>query len=278
MSGPTHRLDVELVSRSLARSRGQARDLVLAGAVLLDGSPASKISTPVSALQCLELVSGVDGWVSRAAYKLVAALEAFGHDGDAGQHGLHVDGKRCFDVGACTGGFTQVLLREGAREVVALDVGHGQLAEEIAHHPRVTECSGVNIRDARPDDLGGPAQLLVADLSFISLRLVLPVLRDLVEPTGDLVLLVKPQFEVGRERLGKGGIVRSAGNRARVIEEVVAAATTAGLGTKALRGSPIRGANGNAEYLLWLTPRPNEGLTTAEVAELAATLSKEGPT
>jgi 23S rRNA (cytidine1920-2'-O)/16S rRNA (cytidine1409-2'-O)-methyltransferase len=275
VSESNHRLDVELVARRLARSRGQARDLVQAGAVLLDGSPATKVSTPVGAVQSLELVSGVESWVSRAAYKLVAALEAFGHDGRDGHHGLRVDGKRCIDVGACTGGFTQVLLRAGAREVVALDVGHGQLAEEIRSDPRVIECSGVNIRDVRADDLGGPAQLLVADLSFISLRLVLPVLRDLVERTGDLVLLVKPQFEVGRERLGKGGIVRSARNRALAIEEVVAAATTAGLGARALRGSPIRGATGNAEYLLWLTPRPNEGLTAVEVTALAATLSTE---
>jgi len=271
VSESTHRLDVELVSRGVARSRGQARELVEAGSVLLDGSPAKKASTPVGAGQSIELASGVEGWVSRAAYKLAAALEAFGHDG------LSAYDKRCFDVGACTGGFTQVLLREGAREVVALDVGHGQLAEEIASDPRVTERSGLNIRDARAGDLGGPAQLLVADLSFISLRLVLPVLRDLVEATGDLVLLVKPQFEVGRERLGKGGIVRSAGNRAMAIEEVVAAARTAGLNAKALRGSSIRGATGNAEYLLWLTPRPDQGLTAGQVTELAATLSTEAP-
>ena len=271
MSGSTRRLDVELVARRLARSRGQARELVKAGAVWLDGSPAKKVSTPVSADQLLELASGVENWVSRAAYKLAAALESFGEDG------LRAADKRCFDVGACTGGFTQVLLRNGAREVVALDVGHGQLAGEIAGDPRVTECSGVNIRDARADDLGGPAELLVADLSFISLRLVLPVLRDLVEPSGDLVLLVKPQFEVGRERLGKGGVVRSAHNRAMVLEEVAAAARAAGLTTKALRASPIRGATGNAEYLLWLTRRPDEGLTTAQVTELAATLSTEAP-
>ena len=272
MSGSPRRLDVELVTRRLARSRGQARELVKSGLVRLDGSPAKKVSTPVRADQNLELAAGVADWVSRAAYKLAAALESFGEDG------LQAEDKRCFDVGACTGGFTQVLLRKGAREVVALDVGHGQLAQEIADDPRVTERSGVNIRDARADDLGGPAELLVADLSFISLRLVLPVLRDLVEPSGDLVLLVKPQFEVGRERLGKGGVVRSAHHRARVIEEVAAAATAAGLTTKALRASPIRGATGNAEYLLWVTRRPDEGLTTAQVTELAATLSTEAPT
>jgi 23S rRNA (cytidine1920-2'-O)/16S rRNA (cytidine1409-2'-O)-methyltransferase len=272
VSEAVRRLDVELVARSLARSRGQARELVKAGSVLLDGTPAVKASTPVGADQRLELVSGVQDWVSRAAYKLAAALDAFADDG------LFVTKRRCFDVGACTGGFTQVLLREGAREVVAIDVGHGQLAAELAGDPRVIERSGMNIRDARADDLGGPAELLVADLSFISLRLVLAVLRDLVEPSGDLVLLVKPQFEVGRERLGKGGIVRSARNRAMVIEEVVAAARTAGLNARALRASPIRGANGNAEYLLWLTRRPDEGLTTAQVTELAVTLSTEAPT
>jgi 23S rRNA (cytidine1920-2'-O)/16S rRNA (cytidine1409-2'-O)-methyltransferase len=269
VSESTHRLDVELVTRGLARSRGQARELVEAGSVLLDGSSATKVSTPVSAAQGLELRSGVEGWVSRAAYKLAAALESFGPDG------LSAHDKRCFDVGACTGGFTQVLLRAGAREVVALDVGHGQLADEIASDPRVVERSGINIRDARVDELGGPAQLLVADLSFISLRLVLPTLRDLVEDTGDLVLLVKPQFEVGRERLGKGGIVRAATNRAMAIEGVVGAARAVGLNAKALRSSPVRGATGNAEYLLWLTPRPGQVLTAEQVTDLAATLSTE---
>jgi 23S rRNA (cytidine1920-2'-O)/16S rRNA (cytidine1409-2'-O)-methyltransferase len=168
-----------------------------------------------------------------------------------------------------------VLLSRGAREVVALDVGHDQLAQELVGDPRVIERSGVNIRDVGAGDLGGPAEVVVADLSFISLRLVLPVLRDLVEPTGDLVLLVKPQFEVGREHLGKGGIVRSPLDRARVIQEVVAAAATARLNARALCASPIRGATGNAEYLLWLTPRPDQGLTTAQVTELAATLSTE---
>jgi 23S rRNA (cytidine1920-2'-O)/16S rRNA (cytidine1409-2'-O)-methyltransferase len=263
----SRRLDVELVARGLARSRGQARDLVRGGSVRVDGSAATKVSAPVRAGQSLELAAGVEGWVSRAAYKLVAALDTFGPDG------LSAAGKRCFDVGACTGGFTQVLLRRGARQVVAVDVGHGQLAQDLVGDPRVVERSGVNIRDAHAGDLGGPAELLVADLSFISLRMVLPVLRDLVEPAGDLVLLVKPQFEVGRERLGKGGIVRSADHRARAIEEVVASAREAGLNALALCASPIRGATGNAEYLLWLTPRPDQGLTTAQVTTLAATLA-----
>jgi 23S rRNA (cytidine1920-2'-O)/16S rRNA (cytidine1409-2'-O)-methyltransferase len=271
----TRRLDIELVARGLARSRGQARDLVKGGSVRVDGSAATKVSTPVRAGQSLELAAGVEGWVSRAAYKLVAALEAFGPDGPSGPDGLSVAGKRCFDIGACTGGFTQVLLSRGAREVVALDVGHDQLAQELVDDPRVIERSGVNVRDVGAGDLGEPAEVVVADLSFISLRLVLPLLRDLVEPAGDLVLLVKPQFEVGREHLGKGGIVRSPVDRARVIEEVVAAAATARLSARSLCASPIRGATGNAEYLLWLTPRPDQGLTTAQVTGLAATLSTE---
>jgi 23S rRNA (cytidine1920-2'-O)/16S rRNA (cytidine1409-2'-O)-methyltransferase len=267
-----HRLDVELVARGLARSRGQARDLVKAGSVLFDGSPAHKVSTPVRADQRLELVTGVEGWVSRAAYKLVAALQTFGHQG------LTVAGKRCFDIGAAAGGFTQVLLRAGAREVTAVDVGHDQLAAELAGDPRVIERSGLNVRRASAGDLGGPAELLVADLSFISLQMVLPDLRNLVDPSGDLVLLVKPQFEVGRERLGKKGVVRSADSRASVIQDVVRAATAADLTVMGLRASPIRGATGNAEYLLWLTPRPDQGLTAEEVEQLAATLSTEAPT
>jgi 23S rRNA (cytidine1920-2'-O)/16S rRNA (cytidine1409-2'-O)-methyltransferase len=272
VNGEAHRLDIELVTRRLARSRGQARDLVKAGSVLLDGSPARKGSTPVRADQRLELVAGVEGWVSRAAYKLVAALETFG------QQGLAVADKRCFDIGAAAGGFTQVLLRHGAREVTAVDVGHDQLAGELADDPRVIERSGLNIRRASAGDLGGPAELLVADLSFISLQMVLPDLRDLVDPSGDLVLLVKPQFEVGRERLGKKGVVRSADSRASVIEDVARAATVAGLTVRGLCPSPIRGATGNAEYLLWLTPRPDQGLTAAQVSRLAATLSTEAPT
>jgi 23S rRNA (cytidine1920-2'-O)/16S rRNA (cytidine1409-2'-O)-methyltransferase len=237
--------------------------------VRVDGAAATKVSAPVHAGQRLELAAGVEGWVSRAAYKLVAALDTFGSDG------LSAQDKRCFDIGACTGGFTQVLLSRGARQVVAVDVGHGQLAEELSGDSRVIERSGMNIRDARSGDLGGPAELLVADLSFISLRLVLPVLRDLVDPTGDLVLLVKPQFEVGREHLGKGGVVRAAGDRAQAIDNVVAGARAAGLSAQALCASPIRGTTGNAEYLLWLTPRPDQGLTTAQVSAMAATLSTE---
>ena len=187
-----------------------------------------------------------------------------------------MQGRRCLDVGASTGGFTQVLLRHGAEHVIALDVGHGQLVPEVAEDPRVTERSGVNVRGVQPNDLGGPADLVVADLSFISLQVVLGVLATLTTPDGDLVVLVKPQFEVGRDRLGHGGVVRSARERARAIVEVATVAEASGLHPLGIRASPLRGTTGNVEYLLWLTPRAGEGLTPDRLAALAAELSAEG--
>ena len=249
MSELTHRLDVELVARSLARSRGQARDLVKAGAVLVDGSPATKISTPVRAVQSLELVSGVEGWVSRAACKLVAALETFGLEGPHGHHGLRVDGKRCFDVGACTGGFTQVLLREGAREVVALDVGHGQLAEKLRGDARITALEGINARHLDAASLPVPRfDLIVGDLSFISLSLVLPALAPLLG--GTLLMLVKPQFELQPADIGKGGLVKDPAAYARVEARLREACAALRLNVVDWFDSPIAGGDGNREFFL----------------------------
>ncbi len=270
MSGTSRRLDVELVRRGLARSRGQARELVDSGLVLLDGRVAAKSAIPVAEGQDLSVTGGAETWVSRAAYKLLAALEAFG------PRGLTVQGRRCLDVGASTGGFTQVLLRHGAEHVIALDVGHGQLGPEVATDPRVTERSGVNVRGVQPQDLGGPADLVVADLSFISLQVVLGVLATLTAPDGDVVVLVKPQFEVGRDRLGHGGVVRSASERARAIVEVATVAEASGLHPLDVRTSPLRGTTGNGEYLLGWTPRAGEGLAPDRGAALAAELSAEG--
>jgi len=238
------RLDAELVRRGLARSRGQAREQVAQGAVLVDGRPATKPSTPVAPAAAIDLAQPPERWVGRAAYKLLAALEDFG---------LAAGGKRCLDVGASTGGFTQVLLEAGAAHVTALDVGHGQLVPEVAADARVEERSGTNIRDVRPGDLGDPFDLVVADLSFISLRLVLPVLPPLMTPDADAVLLVKPQFEVGRERLARTGVVRSPNERQRVLDEVLEAAAAVGLHQRGLQPSPLRGTTGNQEYLLWVT-------------------------
>lgn len=253
MSDPA-RLDLELVRRGLARSRGHARALIDAGDVSIGGKPAAKPATPVAADQHIEVREEGPRWVSRAAYKLVGALEAFG------SAGLTVAGKRCLDVGASTGGFTQVLLHHGAAHVVALDVGHGQLVPELAADARVTDRSRTTVRGLSADEVGGAVELLVADLSFISLTLVLDTFRGLLLDTGDAMVLVKPQFEVGRTRLGKGGIVRTQGDRAWAVTEVARAAVAAGLHPRALARSPIEGSEGNAEYLLWLTPRDAESM------------------
>jgi 23S rRNA (cytidine1920-2'-O)/16S rRNA (cytidine1409-2'-O)-methyltransferase len=253
-SASTTRLDLELVRRGLARSRGHARELVEAGQVRIVGQVATKISTPVEGSTTIEVRAAGPQWVSRAALKLVGAIEAFG------PQGLRVAGRRCLDVGASTGGFTEVLLHHGAASVIALDVGHGQLVPELAADPRVDDRPRTTIRGLRPEDIGGVVDLLVADLSFISLTLVLDTCAGLLAGDGEAVVLVKPQFEVGRERLGKGGIVRTQGDRAWAVTEVARAAKEAGLHPRGLVGSPIQGGEGNAEYLLWLTPRASESM------------------
>lgn len=260
MSEP--RIDAYLVTAGLARSRGQARELIDSGAVTLDGRRVTRASERVAAGATVE--AQADRWVGRAAYKLLAALELF-------EAGDRVAGARCLDVGASTGGFTQVLLEHGAAHVVALDVGHGQLASAVANDPRVNERSGVNVRDLRPGDLGEPFDVLVADLSFISLRLVLPVLAEQLTPTGDAFVLIKPQFEVGRERLGKGGIVRSRQDRLDSVREVLLEAARTGLEAVRLTSSPLPGSGGNVEYLVWWrhgASRPGQGRadSTGDVA------------
>jgi 23S rRNA (cytidine1920-2'-O)/16S rRNA (cytidine1409-2'-O)-methyltransferase len=267
VSGST-RLDLELVRRGLARSRGHARALIDAGDVRVRGEQATKPATPVGEDDGIEVREAGPRWVSRAAYKLVGALEEFG------PRGLAVAGKRCLDVGASTGGFTQVLLHHGAGHVVALDVGHDQLVPEISGDPRVTDLPRTTVRDLDPGSIGGPVDLLVADLSFISLTLVLDTFARLVTERADLVVLVKPQFEVGRTRLGKGGIVRSQGDRAWSICEVARAAIEAGLHPKGLARSPIEGGEGNAEYLLWLTPRAAESMGWEALVGAADTVSE----
>ena len=253
MSGGA-RLDLELVRRGLARSRGHAKELIEAGDVSVGGTRATKPAAPVAADETIDVRVEGPRWVGRAAYKLVGALEAFG------PHGLTVSGRRCLDVGASTGGFTQVLLHHGASHVIALDVGHGQLVPALADDPRVTDRSRTTVRELRAADIGGPVDLLVADLSFISLTLVLDTFRALLHDSGDAVVLVKPQFEVGRTRLGKGGIVRAQGDRAWAVTEVARAAVAAGLHPRGLARSPIEGGEGNVEYLLWLTPRDAQSM------------------
>ncbi|HEY9389473.1 MAG TPA: TlyA family RNA methyltransferase, partial [Mycobacteriales bacterium] len=211
------RLDAELVRRGLARSRDHAVELVRAGRVLVGGQVATKAATavdPATALLVRPLNTGPD-YASRGAHKLAGALEAF--------EGLIVAGRRCLDAGASTGGFTDVLLRRGAREVVAVDVGYGQLSWRLRTDPRVQVHDRTNVRQLTPEQIGGPVELTVADLSFISLELVLPALAACTVPGGDLVPMVKPQFEVGRDRLPSGGVVRDPRERAATVLSVARA-------------------------------------------------------
>jgi 23S rRNA (cytidine1920-2'-O)/16S rRNA (cytidine1409-2'-O)-methyltransferase len=241
------RLDAELVRRKLARSREQAAALVEAGRVQVRGTVAHKVAAMIDPADPV-LVSGADPateYVSRGGHKLAGALAAFGADG------LVVTGRRCLDAGASTGGFTDVLLRAGARQVVAVDVGYGQLAWPIRTDDRVVVLERTNVRTLIPELIGGAVDLTVADLSFISLRLVLPALAACTAPGGDLALMVKPQFEVGRERVGSGGVVRDPGLRAEAVLDVAAAAGELGLGVAAVTASPLPGPRGNVEFFVW---------------------------
>jgi len=242
------RLDAELVRRKLARSREQAAALVAAGRVQVRGTVARKVAAMVDPADPV-VVSGDDPaaeYVSRGGHKLAGALAAFA------PKGLEIAGRRCLDAGASTGGFTDVLLRAGARQVVAVDVGYGQLAWPLRTDDRVVVRERTNVRALVPDAIGGPVDLTVADLSFISLRLVLRPLRDAAAPDADLVLMVKPQFEVGRERLGSGGVVRDPRARADAVRGVADAALELGLGCRGVTASPLPGPSGNVEYFVWL--------------------------
>ncbi|WP_228373692.1 TlyA family RNA methyltransferase [Demequina soli] len=236
------RLDRALVARGLVPSRTRAQELISAGAVTVDGAPAGKASLEVGDDALLE-VSAPDQYVSRAAYKLLGALDAC--------PGLDPAGRLCLDVGASTGGFTQVLLERAAARVHAIDVGHGQLAPAIAAHPRVVAREGLNARELTVEDLGERPDLVVADVSFISLTLLLaPVLAATAEDV-DLLLMVKPQFEVGRERLGRGGVVTNPDDRARAVMSVASAMMSSGLAIHRIARSTLPGPHGNVEFFVW---------------------------
>jgi len=238
------RLDAELVRRDLARSRENASDLIESRSVLVNGIPATKPATMVDAETSIKLAGKRDDFVSRGGHKLAGALDAFS--------GVVVEGKRALDAGASTGGFTDVLLRRNAAHVVAVDVGYGQLAWELRQDPRVSILDRTNIRHLTGDVVGEPIDLVVADLSFISLTLVLPALAAVSKPEADFVVMVKPQFEVGREKLGAGGVVRDPALRKAAVIDVADSAYDVGLGTMAIVASPLPGPAGNVEYFLWL--------------------------
>jgi 23S rRNA (cytidine1920-2'-O)/16S rRNA (cytidine1409-2'-O)-methyltransferase len=256
------RLDAELVRRGLARSRDQAAELIAAGRVAVGGQVAAKPASQVAVDAAITVEQASDGpeYVSRGGHKLAGALAAFG--------GIVVAGRRCLDAGASTGGFTDVLLRAGAAHVVAVDVGYGQLAWALQTDERVTVLDRVNVRTLTPEQVAPPPDLVVADLSFISLTLVLPALAACAAPDADFLLMVKPQFEVGRELAGSG-VVRDPELRAGAVSAVAAAAGKLGLGVAGVTASPLPGPSGNVEYFLWLrrgAPPPDESAVRQAIA------------
>ncbi len=258
------RLDAELVRRGLARSRENAADLIESRSVLVGGIPATKPATQVDAETSITLAGKREDFVSRGGHKLAGALDAFPN--------ISVSGKRALDAGASTGGFTDVLLKRGAIEVIAVDVGYGQLAWEIRNDPRVKVLDRTNIRHLTIEQVGEPVDLIVADLSFISLTLVLPALVTVAKTNADYLVMVKPQFEVGREKLGAGGVVRDSHLRKMAVQEVADVAYDMGLGCEGVVASSLPGPSGNVEYFLWLKKGVRE-LRESELEEAIA----EGP-
>ena len=238
------RLDQLVVEKGLAPSRERARALILAGQVSVDGQPQTKAGAQIAPDADVALISPDHPYVGRGGLKLAHALDTFAID---------VTGRDALDIGASTGGFTDVLLQRGATRVVALDVGHGQIDWGLRNDPRVVVMEHFNARRLQLSDLPGPIDIVTIDVSFISLRQILPVVPPLLRPGADVVALVKPQFEAGRREIRKG-VIHDAGIHARVLDEVSAAAREVGLQSVASTPSPITGAKGNVEFLLHLRP------------------------
>lgn len=262
----TTRLDTELVRRGLARSRRHAGELIAAGRVSVDGSAVSRSAVQVTDERevSVQADDADPGYASRAGHKLAGALDALGSDGPV------VAGRRCLDAGASTGGFTDVLLRRGAASVVAVDVGHDQLVDVLRQDPRVEVREGVNVRALGAGDVTPAPELVVADLSFISLTLVLPALVDVARPDADLLVMVKPQFEVGRERLGSGGVVRLPELWVDAVVGVARAAAELGLAVRDVVRSPLPGPSGNVEFFLWLRRSADAGAVDVPLDRISA--------
>lgn len=242
MSKGKERLDKLLVDRGLIETRARARAMIMAGEVRVNGERVDKAGTPVPLDAAIELTAPMP-YVSRGGFKLAGALDAFG---------VVVAGRVCADVGACTGGFTDVLLQQGAARVFAIDVGQGQLEWKLRQNPRVVVLERTNARYL--ESLPEPVALVTIDVSFISLRLILPAVARWLAPAADVIALIKPQFEAGPESVGKGGIVRDPAVRRRVLEDVLGWAVGNGWGVAGLTPSSIQGTDGNVEYLAWLRP------------------------
>lgn len=235
------RLDVIIVRRGLTESREKAQALIMAGEVMVDGKKVDKPGTRVGSESEIELLSRLP-YVSRGGYKLAHALDEFAVD---------VKGRDCLDAGASTGGFTDCLLQRGARSVIAVDVGYGQLAWKLRQDPRVRVMEKTNIRYLTPDRIDGVPTLITADLSFISLTKVLGTLVHLLPDRGEIIALIKPQFEAGREKVGKKGVVRDQEVHLNVLAKILSAGEEAGLGCGGLTPSPILGPEGNIEFFIY---------------------------
>ena len=239
------RLDAELVTRGLARSRAEAQLAISEGRVVVEGMPATKAARTVSPQSSIKLVELEKSYVSRGAFKLIGALDAFGID---------VTGQIVLDAGASTGGFTEVLLERGANQVIAVDVGYGQLAWSLRSDPRVIVMERTNVRHLEPDMLAIDPNLVVADLSFISLTAVLPALTNVVAVDGEMVLMVKPQFEAGKAIVNAHhGVIKEPEVRVSCVKKVAECAIEAGWFVAGISASPLPGPKGNVEYFLWLS-------------------------
>lgn len=270
------RLDAELVRRGLVPSREQAREAIELGRVRVAGVAATKPATQVDDSVAIELDAPEHNYVSRGAFKLLGALDAFD---------VHVKGRRALDAGASTGGFTQVLLERGASEVIAVDVGYGQLAWSLRSDPRVEVLERTNVRYLARTDVPFAPDIVVADLSFISLTKVLPALAEVADPRADFILMVKPQFEAGKDRVGSG-VVTDPNIRREAVAAVADSARAIGLGVCGVAASPLPGPKGNVEYFLWMrrsggdqsVQAGDDGvMTTQDAAAAIARAIEEGP-
>ena len=237
------RLDALLVKRNLVQSRERAKTTIMAGLVLVDGQKVDKAGTMVKPEAEIRVLGNTLPYVSRGGLKLEKAIREFG---------VSLRGKVAADIGASTGGFTDCMLQNGAVKVFAIDVGYGQLAWSLRTDERVVNMERTNVRNVTPDQLGQPVDLASIDVAFISLEKVLPSVREMLQPEGEIVALIKPQFEAGREKVGKKGVVREPSVHEEVIFRVLALARQMELTPKALTYSPVKGPEGNIEYLVWL--------------------------
>ncbi|MGO1511475.1 RNA binding methyltransferase FtsJ like [Actinomycetales bacterium JB111] len=269
------RIDAELVRRRLARSRQHASELITAHRVVLDGEVVVKPARQVNPAQAIVVrEQGGDDYVSRGAHKLVGALDGLAARGTP----IAVEGRRALDAGASTGGFTDVLLRRGAAHVVAVDVGYGQLAWSLRTDPRVTVLERTNVRTLEPEAVAPAPDLVVGDLSFISLGLVLPALAATAAPDADFLLMVKPQFEVGKDLLGSGGVVRDPQQRADAVAGVARSAADLGIDPWAIVPSPLPGPAGNVEYFVALRRGAEAPLAGDDLHAEARRAVDDGPT